>query len=607
MFTNSIKCGKNVPKNSQLDGVFKIMKINSFINLNNGKEKNMKKISKMDRIKHVVICFLLLVMSSISIKAAPTNAELKVGLNQEYETLNPLLATTAAAKYMIYFAHRPVAYLAADKQFKPLIVKKIPNLKDKSLKIVNEGSSKKLVSEWEFVDNLKWSDGVPVTCADWKFSWQVGLNPNVSLPSKEAYENIESIEWSDKTPTKCTIKYKKALWNFFLDMPEILPRHIEEEIYNKYSKEPQGYDRNTMYQKDTTKKGLWYGPYVISEAKIGSHIILTPNEFYYGKQKPAIKKIVLKFIVNTGTLEANLRSGNVDMISHLGLSLDQALAFEKKLAEEKLPFNIKFEEGVTYAHIDLNLDHPILKELKVRQALFYGLNREEIVKTVYEGKASVAHHLTAPIDRIYTEDKKIVRIYESDKKMAKKLLDEAGWKLSADGYRYKNGKKLSLNLTAAGGIKVNETLQSIMQSQWKSIGVDIQIKNETGRFLFSETLPKRKFEMAFFSWSSFPEQSPMSVLHSANIPTAKNTWTGQNFPGFKNSRADHLCEDYEREFDANKRLKIMRDILKIYTEELPVLPVYYRSVNAVVPKNLKNFRLVGHLFYDSLQAEEWSL
>lgn len=548
--------------------------------------------------------FVTSLLFSGPVAKAASNDELKIGLNQEYETLNPTIAGTAAAKYMLYFAYRPLVILENDGQFKPLIVKKIPNIKDKSAKIVTENGTKKLVTEWEFINNLKWSDGTSITCKDLKFAWQIGLNSNVSLPSRTSYEEIESIEWSDKAPTKCTVKYKVAKWNFFLNTPDPMPAHLEEEVFNKFGKDKEGYDRNTWYQKDPTKKGLWNGPYVVSESKLGSHLILTPNEHFYGK-KPKIKKIVLRIVPNSGTLEANLRSKNIDMIARLGLSMDQALEFDKKVKDEKLPYDVKFQEGVTFAHIDVNLSHPILKDIQVRRALSYGLNKKELIDAVAQGKAKIAYHLTSSLDRLYTEDKSKVTIYEADKKKAKKLLDEAGWKLGPDNFRYKDGKKLSFTLIAAGGIKSNETLQAVIKSQWESLGIDVQIKSETGRFLFTESLPKRKYDMAFFSWSSFPEQSPDSVLMSKNIPTEKNTWTGQNYTGFSSAKVDSLVQGYEYEFDFEKRKKSMQEILKIYTDEIPVIPLYFRSENAVVPKGFKGFHLTGHLFYETLKSEDW--
>lgn len=536
-----------------------------------------------------------------------TAKELNIGISTEYETLNPIIASVGASKYMLYLATRLWVFMDDKNEWKPYLVKKIPNLKDKSLKIINEGGKKKLVATWEFVDNLKWGDGVPVTCKDARFTWQVGLNPTVSLPSREGYENVESIEWNPKTPTKCVYKYKVAKWNFYIDSHTLLlPAHLEEPVFQKWGKEKEGYDRNTLYQKDPTIKGLWNGPYLISEVKLGSHIIFTPNPHFFGT-KPKIQKIIIRIIPNSGTLEANLRSKTINKIARIGMSLDQALAFDKKVKEEKLPYKVEFQDGITYAHIDINLNNPILNEQKVRQALSYALNKDDINKSIFDGQVTIAHSMTSPLDSLFTEDSKIVKKYKTDKKMARKLLDEAGWKLGPDGFRYKNNQKLTFKLVGAAGIKQIETLQAIIQSQWKDIGIDLQIKSDPARLLFSETLRKRNFDLAVFSWSSFPGLGHESVLHSKNIPSDKNSWTGQNYSGYSNPKVDKLTEEYDYEFDFKKRKKINDEIMKEYTEFIPVIPLYFRSEVAVIPKNMKNFKMYGHYFYETLQAENWDL
>jgi peptide/nickel transport system substrate-binding protein len=586
MFTNEQKCGKNVPQTIELTAFLM--------------ETLMRKLNQ------ILVSVLVSVVFTIPVQAQNTK-ELAIGTNTEFETLNPIMASVGASKYMLYLVSRPWAYMDDKNQWKTEIFKKIPNLKDKSLKIVNEGNAKKLIATWEFIDNLKWGDGTAITCKDAKFTWEVGLSPNTSLPTKEGYENIESVEWDAKTPTKCVIKYKTAKWNFYIDSHTLLlASHIEEPVFQKWGKEKEGYDRNTFYQKDPTVKGLWNGPYVISEVKLGSHVVFTPNPHFHGA-KPKIQKIVVRIIPNAGTLEANLRSKNIQKIARIGMSLDQALAFDKKVKEENLPYKVEFEEGITYAHIDVNLNHPILSDLKVRQALSYATNKDDINKSIFDGKVTVAHSMVAPLDPLYTEDPKFVKKYKTDKKMARKILDEAGWKLGPDGFRYKNNQKLTFKLVGAAGIKQIETLQAILQSQWKDIGVDLQIKTDPTRILFSETLRKRNYDLAVFSWSSFPGMGHESILHSSNIPSEKNSWTGQNYPGYSNPKVDKLTKEYDFEFDPKKRKAIADEIVKEYTEAIPVIPLYFRSENAVIPKNLKNFKMYGHYFYETLQAEYWDL
>ncbi len=539
--------------------------------------------------------------------ALPTNDELKIGITQEFENLNPLIASMAATNYMQYLVLRSQLVLTPDGKWVTQLVKKIPSMENKLAKFVDVDGNKGIESTWEIIDNAKWGDGTPVTCKDMHFTWQAGLNPNVSVGSREAYEDIKSITWNEKTPKKCVVTNKKAKWDFYKNVPGFMPSHIESAVLEKYGKEKEGYDKNSEYTKNPLNPGLYNGPYIVSELKLGSHVTFTTNPHFYGKA-PKIKKIIFKLIPNTGTLEANLRSGTIDMVSTIGFTFDQALAFEKKVKEDKLPFEVMIKPGLIYEHIDFDLENQHLKDLKVRQAMIYAINREELTKSLFEGRQKVALHDLAPADAWYTEDPAKITVYKFDKKMAMKLLDEAGYKMGADGYRSKDGKRLSLQFMTTAGNKVRETVQTLLQAQWKSVGIEVLIKNEPARVFFSESTKKRKYGgLAMYAWQSSPERSPRSTYHSSNIPTEKNSWSGQNQMGWINKTADSLVDQLEVEFNPKKRMEIAHKLLKEYTKDAPVIPLYYRSEIAVIPKNMTGYRLAGHQFYETNEVENWSM
>lgn len=468
----------------------------------------------------LVLSFVLFSTTSPSY-ANPTNEELKIGISQEFENLNPMIMTMSATSYIYAMVGRTLTTLDADLKWVPQLAKEIPSIEKGTAKIQDIKGQKKIIVEWEIIEAAKWGDGTPVTCKDFAFSRKVALSPNVSIGEKETYTKVEKIEWSPKTPKKCTFTYDKARWDFY-DMGRFfpLPSHIEEPIFNKHSSKKEGYEKNSLYVKSPTTAGLFNGPYKISEVKLGDHISLVPNPQWSGTP-PKIKKVIIKLIPNTGTLEANLRSGQIDMIGTLGLlAMDQALNLEKKVKSENLNFQVVFTPSITYEHIDLNLDNPILKDNRVRQALVYAINREELVNALFEGKQQVAEHLIFPKDPWYTNDPQVIKVYRYSRREAQKLLDEAGWIPGADGIRVKNGQRLTLTLMTTAGNKSRELVQVYLQEQWKQAGIEVNIKNEPARVYFSETTKKRKFQaMAMYAWVSSPEKNPKANLSSKNIPT----------------------------------------------------------------------------------------
>ena len=538
-----------------------------------------------------------------------SNKEFKIGMVQEFENLNPMIMSMSATTYMAHMVNRVLVSLDADGKWYPQLAKQIPTKENGRMKIEGSGDKKYIVAKWDIVDSAKWGDGTPVTCQDFAFALQVAANPNISVSSKSSYDMIEEISWEPSTPKKCTFKYKNATFNYFHEMSQFypLPKHIEESVFQKFSSQPEGYDRNSNYTKNPSLAGLYNGPYLISEVKLGSHVAFVPNPYFYGKPTK-IQKVIVKLIPSSSTLTTNLKAGNIDMISVMGLSMDEALIFDKKVKAEKLPYQVLFQPSRVYEHIDLNLENPILKDVRVRQALMYGMNREEMVNSLFEGKQTVADHFIHPLDVWYTKDPKKINLYTYNKKEASRLLDEAGWKMGPNNLRTKDGQKLSFVFMTTAENKLRSVVQTYLQNQWKNLGIEIVIKNEPARVFFADTTRKRTFPaLAMFAWTSAPESSPKEQLHSSQIPSKENSWVGQNYPGWKNAEVDKLLMDVEKEFDSKKRVKILEKILKHFTEEVPALPLFYRSDIAVIPSTLKNFRLTGHQYQDTNNIENWDL
>lgn len=536
------------------------------------------------------------------------NKEIKIGMIQEFENFNPLIATMNATTIMSKLVLRNLVTINADGQWVPQLAKSIPSLENGGAKLVTVGGVKKIEANWEIVEAAVWGDGKPITCEDFAFAIKVASAATVSIGEKEVYTQVEKVAVDPANAKKCTFTYDKAKWDFHqLGTFYPLPKHLEEKIFNLYAAENAGYEKNSLYVKDPYNVGLYNGPYIMQEIQLGDHVTFIPNPKWWG-EPPKIKKIIFKLIPNSGTLEANLRSGTIDMISTLGFALDQALAFEKKVKAESLPYHVLFQPSTVYEHIDLNLDNPALKDIKVRKALNHSINREELVNSLFEGKQTPAIHSITPKDPWYTDDPTKVVIYKYSPRDAERLLDEAGWKRGPDGIRAKGGKKLSFTLMTTAGNKTRELVQVYLQNGWKQVGIEVNSKNEPARVFFGETTKKRLFDsMALFAWVSSPESSPKPTFLSTNIPTAKNGYSGQNQMGWKNKEVDKLLMALDLEFVHEKRIAIVHQILKYYTDEVPVLPLYYRSDVAVVPTHLKGFRLTGHQFPETNEVEKWTL
>jgi len=328
--------------------------------------------------------------------------------------------------------------------------------------------------------------------------------------------------------------------------------------------------------------------------------VLEQNPTWAG-EKPHFKRLVVKIIENTAALEANLLSGNVDyVLGELGLSLDQALAFEKR---HKDKYVVIYKPALIYEHIDVNLDNPLLKDRRVRQAILMAIDRKAINDKLFEGKQPVANSDINPLDPMYSQT---ARHYGYDPAAAKKLLDEAGFATIRNGFRTNAaGERFSIEITTTAGNKIREQVAQVIQSQLRQVGIELRIKAEPPR-IFSEALNRRQFPaLAMYAWVQSPEGVPRTLLYSTEIPTAENAWSGQNYPGYRNPAMDAALDGAERELNFDKRRALFAEIQRIHAEDLPVLPMFFRVDPFVIPKPLKGVTPTGHLNSSTLWIEQW--
>lgn len=552
-----------------------------------------------------ILSFMLVGAKSMAL----SNEQITIGIGQEFESMNPIIQQMAASRYISQMLGHTMVTLGKDWKWTCLLCTEWPTLENGLAKIIEEGGKKKIVVSWEVKAGAKWGDGTPVTGNDFRLGWEIGSSPNVAVGEKQIYTNVEELTVDPVNPKKFITKYRDAQYDFAKNLSQFypIPAHIERSVWEKTKNEVEAYEKQTSFSTNPLLPGLYHGQYLLKEIKLGSHVTLEPNPHFYGTA-PSIKKIVVKLIPDTATLEANLLSGTIDMICEMGLKFDQALALEKRIKQDPAlnnKFEVVFKDGVIYEHIDLQLNNPLLKDVRVRKVLLYSINRDKLTQALFENRQKKALEYFHPADPYYTEE---VEQYNYDTVKAETLLDEAGWKKAPDGYRYKDGQKLSFSIMTTAQDKTRELVEVFLQSEWKKVGVEVSIKNEPARVFFGETVRKGKYpSMALFAWTSSPDNPPRSILHSENIPTQKNAYSGQNSGSWINAEADKLMVDVYREFDINKRKEMMKKLMQIYMAEVPTLPLYMRAEIAVLPRALKNISVTGHQFYSTYWVEDWKM
>lgn len=523
---------------------------------------------------------------------------LTIGITQFPSTLNPNIDAMAAKSYVLGMAMRPFTVYDAVWKLVCLLCTELPSIENGLAVPVDLPEGKKGIDlTYTIRPEAKWGDGVPVTTVDVLFTYEVGRNRQSAVGNAELYRRITSIDAKDdRTFTlhvdKLTFDY--AAINDFV----LLPAHIERPAFA----DPAQYRVKTRYAADPTNPGLYNGPYRIGEVATGSYVMLEPNPHWAGAPGP-FRRITVRAIENTAALEANLLSGTIDMVAgELGLSLDEGLAFDKRHGDG---FQIIYKPSLVFEHIDLNLDRPALSDRRVREALLLGLDREAMSRSLFAARQPVADSLVNPLDPGYSAE---TPRYRHDPARAGALLDAAGWPMLPGGLRGNAaGQTLSLELKTTAGNRTRELVQQVLQSQWRKIGVDVRLKNEPARVLFGETMRHRRFDLAMYAWISAPENVPRSTLHSSEIPSEANGFSGQNAPGFKDEAMDRLIDALEIELDRGKRKAMWANLQRLYATELPSLPLYFRSDTFILPKWLGGVRPTGNQYPTTLWITDWTV
>jgi len=549
------------------------------------------------RLKKVLLPLLAVLLAMLTTPAKAKD-ELVIGITQFPSTFHPNIDAMLAKSYILGFTRRPFTVYDKDWKLVCLLCAELPTMENGQARPETTPDGKPGVAvTYRIRPEATWGDGTPVTAKDVVFSWKVGQHPKSGVGNREFYRRIYKIDVIDARTFTVHSDKLDFQYNNFAGLG-LLPAHLEEKPFA----DPEAYRTRTTFDTDTTNRGLYYGPYRITKVETGSHVVLEPNETWWGK-KPHFKRIIVRVVSNTAALEANLLSGALDMIAgELGLTIDQALAFEKRHGEK---FNVVYKPGLIYEHIDLNLDNPILADKRVRQALLMALDRQALSEQLFASRQPVAHSNVSPLDWVNHDG---VRTYSYDPKGAARLLDAAGWKSKRRGIRHNaKGQPLSLEIMTTAGNRSRELVQQVLQSQWKQAGIEVKIRNQPARVFFGQTVTRREFPaMAMFAWISAPESVPRSTLRSDEIPTQANGWSGQNYTGYANPEVDKLIDDVEIELDRDKRKALWLKLQDIYADELPALPLYFRANAFIPPKWLKGLEPTGHQYPTSLWSENWS-
>jgi peptide/nickel transport system substrate-binding protein len=315
---------------------------------------------------------------------------------------------------------------------------------------------------------------------------------------------------------------------------------------------------------------LGAGPYVFDKFIPGQEVRFHANPHYYGG-KPAVEHFIYRITSDATKLQL-FQTGETDYdgftVSQDNVDALQSLGFA----------TINLYGSSDYSMIEFNPKDPLLQDPRVRHALTYGLDRQTLVTVVYQGYGQVATQPVAPISWAY--DANAVDPYAYDPAKAAALLDEAGWKLGADGIRAKDGQRLSLRLLATKSL-FNDALIPIAQENWKAIGVDLVPEVSD----FNALLAKRKsgdYNLATFRTSTIndPHEGVEDFLSTGDVGRL----------GYHDDEVERLILAGNATLDPEKRKPIYHQLYKALADNPPVIFLAYRKILSATNARVEGFK-----------------
>lgn len=430
-----------------------------------------------------------------------------------------------------------------------------------------------LAEHWEIPDPLtyvfhlhqgvKFHDGRTLTSRDVKWTFDSLLQGKIRSTKAAAYRLVDRIETPDDSTVVFHLKqpFVSLLWNISDGAMGIVPYGSGDEM----SRDPIG-----------------SGPFRFVSAEPDKEVVIERNDGYWG-EKARVKRVRFAVIPDATTRALELRKGSAD-IAVTSLTGDMVLALERDSNLEVLR-----APGTVLGYLAFNTRDPILKDVRVRQALAYAVDRAPMIHYLMRDFARPAYSLLPPESWAYDGN---VPHYDYNPDRARQLLEQAGYP-SVNGVRF--------HLTMKTGTDENTRLMAaVLQQQLRDVGVALDIRTFEFATFFSD-VTRGAYQLHSLRWVGGNEDPDIFeyVFHSAKFSP-----NGANRTYYANPRVDLLIDQARGELDQTARKEIYAEIQQILAEDVPYINLWYFENVMVHTRRVQKLTLNPPGNYDFLRTAE---
>ena len=391
-------------------------------------------------------------------------------------------------------------------------------------------------------------DGREMTADDVVYTYGFMLDPAFVSAKKGAYWELESVTALDPYKVAFKLKVPFASFPINLNVLPIIPKGAGPEL---------------------REHPIGTGPYQFVRYDVDDKVELKAFPDYY-LGRPKNDGLIFRIIPDDVMRGLELRKGTVDIVLN---DVAPDIVFQ---LEKDPHLQVVESPGVDYQYIGFNLRDPILRDVRVRQALAYAIDRHAIVEYLRRGLADVSTGILPPLSWAYAADS---FVFPYDQPKARALLDEAGYP-DPDG----DGPSTRLKLTVkTSNAEFNRLQSALVQQNLHDIGVELDVRTYEFATLYAD-VQAGNFQLFFLQWTGGSLADPdilRRVFHSNQVPPA-----GFNRGHYSNPEVDRLLDEASASADDPRRLALFQQVQRIVAQDLPYISLWYKTNFAVAQRTL---------------------
>jgi len=393
--------------------------------------------------------------------------------------------------------------------------------------------------------HLKWADNQPLTSADVLFTWQAVTNEKNASPYASDFLLVKKAETPDQQTFRVTYEqaYAPALdsWAGL----QILPKHLLE-----------GKDLHTTA---FARKPVGSNYYKLDNWKHGEHLMLSRNA--NSVLGPAqIDNLVTRIIPDNSAQFLELMADNIDLMGLDPIKYSRIIPARPELLKKLALYK---ELGNSYTYMGFNLKHKPFDDVRVRRAINYAIDKQEIIDGVYLG---LGINIASPYKPGTRWSNPALQPYPYDPAKARTLLKEAGFTDSnGDGILERDGKPFSFEIITNQN-KEREKSAVLIQRRLKEVGIDVKIRAIEWASFISRFIKTGDFDVVVLGWGLGLDPDQYNIWHSSQQAPGQF-----NFIGYNNPKIDALLEQGRLELNPDKRMVIYHKFAEILLEDSPII------------------------------------